>query len=164
MPAATLPAIDRLFIRPMLWLVDGIAALFLFADLLVVCASVLSRFVFNAPLEWADDVARGLMVALSFFGAAGALARGENVGIAFFVERMPAPGRRLVAAVGALMIAVTTIFVTVYALQLGALTEGQTTGSGLPLELTFYPMGIGALFMTIFALDIFRVRPLRDMV
>jgi tripartite ATP-independent transporter DctM subunit len=153
MPAATLPAIDRLFIRPMLWLVDGIAALFLFADLLVVCTSVLSRFVFDHPLEWADDVARGLMVALSFFGAAGALARGENVGIAFFVERMAAPTRRLVAAVSALMIAVTTIFVTVYALQLGALTEGQTTGSGLPLELTFYPMGFGALCMVVFALD-----------
>src|SRR5271156_1746225 len=109
MPAATLPAIDRLFIRPMLWLVDGIAALFLFADLLVVCTSVLSRFVFDHPLEWADDVARGLMVALSFFGAAGALARGENVGIAFFVERMAEPTRRLVAAGGAPMIAGPTL-------------------------------------------------------
>src|SRR5262249_12021561 len=49
------------------------------------------------------------------------------------------------------------------ALKLGGLTAGQTTGSGLPLELTFYPMGIGALFMTVFALDIFRKRPLRDM-
>src|SRR3984957_6353517 len=163
MPAATLPAIDRLFVRPMLWLVDGIAALFLFADLLVVCASVLSRFVFNAPLEWADDVARGLMVALSFFGAAGALARGENVGIAFFVERMSAPTRRLVAAVSALMIAVTTICVTVHALQLGALTEGQTTGSGLPLQLTFYPMGFGALCMVVFALDHVRRLALPDL-
>jgi len=32
------------------------------ADLLVVCGSVLLRFLFNAPVEWADDVARGLMV------------------------------------------------------------------------------------------------------
>jgi len=33
------------------------------------------------------------------------------------------------------------------------LTTGQTSGSGLPLELTFYPMGAGALFMTIFAFE-----------
>jgi len=39
------------------------------------------------------------------------------------------------------------------ALSMGALIEGQTTGSGLPLELTFYPMGVGASFMAIFALD-----------
>jgi hypothetical protein len=37
-------------------------------------------------------------------------------------------------------------------------------GSGLPLELTFYPMGVGALFMTVFALDQFRARPIRDAV
>jgi len=54
-----------------------IAAVFLAADLLVVIGSVLLRSLFNAPVEWSDDVARGLMVGSSFFGAAGALARGE---------------------------------------------------------------------------------------
>ncbi len=41
---------------------------------------------FNAPVEWSDDVARGLMVGSSFFGAASALARGENLGVAFFID------------------------------------------------------------------------------
>jgi tripartite ATP-independent transporter DctM subunit len=46
------------------------------------------------------------------------------------------------------------------ATALGRFTTGQTTGSGLPLELTFYPMGAGALCMTIFALAQFcRRRP-----
>ena len=56
------------------------------ADLLVVSVSVLPRYLFNAPVEWADDVARGLMVGSSFFGAASALARGENPGVMFFVD------------------------------------------------------------------------------
>ena len=55
-------------------------------------------------------------------------------------------------------------YVAFNALELGWLTAGQTTGSGLPLELTFYPMGVGALCMTAFALDLFRARPLRDMI
>jgi len=38
---------------------------------------------------------------------------------------------------------------------MGWLTSGQTTGSGLPLELTFYPMGLGAACMTAFAAEIF---------
>ena len=58
---------------------DVTAAMLLVADLLVVCVSVLLRFLFNAPVEWADDVARGLMVGSSFFGAASALARSENL-------------------------------------------------------------------------------------
>ena len=51
---------------------------------------MLLRFLFNAPVEWADDVARGLMVGSSFFGAASALARSENLGVAFFVDLLPA--------------------------------------------------------------------------
>src|ERR1700675_1472014 len=54
-------------IIPLLAISDATAAILLAADLLVVCGSVLLRFLFNAPVEWADDVARGLMVGSSFF-------------------------------------------------------------------------------------------------
>jgi len=129
----------------LLLLSDAIAAILLAADLLVVCSSVGLRYWFNAPVEWADDVARGLMVGSSFFGAASARARAVT------------------DSVGALLVALIAFYVAFNAIKLGGLTSGQTTGSGLPLELTFYPMGVGALFMTIFALDIYRARPIRDM-
>ena len=45
---------------------------------------------------------------------------------------------------------------------MGQFTTGQTTGSGLPLELTFYPMGAGALCMTVFALAQFCRRKPND--
>jgi len=85
---------------------DAIAAIMLAADLLVVCGSVLLRYLFNAPVEWSDDVARGLMVGSSFFGAASAVARAENLGVAFFVNRLPAKTRRVVDAVGGVLVVV----------------------------------------------------------
>ena len=140
--------------------VDTVAALMLAADLVVVSLSVFYRYVLAAPIEWADDVARGLMVALSFFGAAGALARNENAGVAFFVQRLRPRARERVDAVVALVVLVTAGSVAWNAIALGRFTTGQTTGSGLPLELTFYPMGAGALCMTIFAFAQFcRRRP-----
>jgi tripartite ATP-independent transporter DctM subunit len=147
----------------LLALSDAIAALMLAADLLVVCVSVGLRYWFNAPVEWADDVARGLMVGSSFFGAASALARGDNPGVRFFIDRMPPAARSVVDAVAALLMVVIAGTVAFNAIKLGTLTSGQTTGSGLPLELTFYPMGVGASFMTVFALDVFRARSVRDM-
>src|SRR6202790_417765 len=143
---------------------DATAAILLAADLLVVCGSVLLRFLFNAPVEWADDVARGLMVGSSFFGAASALARSENLGVAFFVDMLPAGPRRVIDAVGALLVIVISGTVAFNGIKLGWLTSGQTTGSGLPIELTFYPMGAGAAFMTIFALELFFRRPLREII
>jgi TRAP-type C4-dicarboxylate transport system permease small subunit len=89
----------RRVMESLLTLSDATAAILLAADLLVVCASVLLRFLFNAPVEWADDVARGLMVGSSFFGAASALARSENLGVAFFIDMLPAGIRRVVDSV-----------------------------------------------------------------
>jgi tripartite ATP-independent transporter DctM subunit len=148
----------------LLALSDAVAAILLAADLLVVCVSVLLRFLFNAPVEWADDVARGLMVGSSFFGAASALARAENLGVAFFIDMLPSGARRVVDSMGALLVTVIAFYVAFNAMKMGWLTTGQTSGSGLPLEWTFYPMGAGALFMTVFALEIFCARPIREIV
>jgi tripartite ATP-independent transporter DctM subunit len=142
---------------------DAIAAIMLAADLVVVCGSVALRYWFNAPVEWSDDVARGLMVGSSFFGAASALARGENPGVRFFVDKLPPAVRAMTDSIAALLMTLIAFYVAFNALKLGGLTAGQTTGSGLPLELTFYPMGVGALFMTVFAFDMFRARSIRDM-
>jgi TRAP-type C4-dicarboxylate transport system permease small subunit len=162
--AAPLQSGGHRVIAALLLLSDATAAILLAADLLVVCGSVLLRYLFNAPVEWADDVARGLMVGSSFFGAASALARSENLGVAFFIDMLPAGIRRTVDSVGAVLVTVVAGYVAFNAIKLGWLTTGQTSGSGLPLQWTFYPMGVGALFMTIFAIDLFCRRPVRDMI
>ena len=70
--------------------------------------------------------------------------------------------RERVDATAALVVLVTAASVAWYAIALGRFTTGQTTGSGLPLELTFYPMGAGAVCMTVFALaQLFRRRQRR---
>ncbi|WP_426436146.1 TRAP transporter large permease subunit [Bradyrhizobium genosp. P] len=161
---AVAPSSSYRITAPLLGLSDAIAAILLAADLVVVCVSVLARYLFNAPVEWSDDVARGLMVGSSFFGAASALARSENLGVAFFVNMLPSGPRRVVDAVGALLVTIVAGYVAFNALKMGWLTTGQTSGSGLPLEWTFYPMGVGALLMTIFAFELFCGRRLGDMI
>jgi tripartite ATP-independent transporter DctM subunit len=160
----TLPRSGHRAIVPLLAISDAVAAMLLAADLAVVCGSVLLRSLFDAPVEWADDVARGLMVGSSFFGAASALARSENLGVAFLVDRLPAATRRVIDAIGATLVVVISFYVAFNAIKLGWLTTGQTTGSGLPIELTFYPMGVGAAFMTVFASELLCRRPLREII
>src|SRR5689334_24558875 len=109
----------RFITGPLLHSTDAIAAVLLAADLLVVIGSVIARSLFNAPVEWADDVARGLMVGSSFFGAASALARGENPGVAFFVDKLPAGARRVADATGAVLVAVIAAYAGWNALRMG---------------------------------------------
>jgi tripartite ATP-independent transporter DctM subunit len=139
--------------RPLLFVSDCLAASMLAADVLVVIGSVVARTTFNAPVEWADDVARGLMVGSTFFGAASATGRHDSLGIGFFAARLPPRLRDLVDAVVWLLILALSAYGAFYTMDLGWMTTGQTTGSGLPLEWTFYPMGGGMICMTAFAAE-----------
>jgi TRAP-type C4-dicarboxylate transport system permease small subunit len=111
MSVVAAPADRHRVMASLLGLSDAIAAILLAADLLVVCGSVLLRFLFNAPVEWSDDVARGLMVGSSFFGAASALARGENLGVAFFADMLPTKLRSVVDAVSAVLVTLIAAYV-----------------------------------------------------
>jgi len=150
--------------RPLLLVCDAIAAIMLGVDLLVVIGSVVARTMFNAPVEWSDDVARGLMVGSTFFGAASATARHESLGIAFFAARLPPVLREVVDAITWLLILGLSVYVAVYTIDLSLITTGQTTGSGLPLEWTFYPMGGGMICMAAFAAETMLRLPVRRIV
>jgi tripartite ATP-independent transporter DctM subunit len=142
--------------RPVLVLlnvVEILAATLLIADLLVVVGSVLVRFLFAAPLVWSDDVARLLLLAVIFLGAAAALARGENAGVVFFVERLSPRRRARVDAMVGLAILLVALGLTWYGATLLVNTSGQTVGAGVPQELFFAPMCLAAVAMVIFALD-----------
>ena len=137
---------------PLLVVSDAIAAILLAADLVVVCVSVLARFLFNAPVEWSDDVARGLMVGSSFFGAASALARSENLGVAFFVDMLPPGVRRIVDAVSVILSNHDPRLPIAFVGHGGVGTLLKCHLSGVPIARTFdQPGGGGNLFA--FTLD-----------
>ena len=137
----------------LLVLVECLAGILLAADLLVVICSVLARFLFGAPMVWSDDIARTLLLAVSFLGAAAALAKGENAGVTFFVDRLDARKRQRLDALVGLIVLLVTSTLCWFALQLLIGTTGQTVGAGIPQELFVAPMCLAAAAMAVFALN-----------
>ena len=144
--------LERWVLRPLLLLVEVVAAAMLVADLLVVVVSVSGRYLFDAPFVWSNDVAEALLLGLSFLGAAAALAHGENAGVAYFVDRLAPRWRARVDAAGAALIVVVAVALAWYTLDLLGDTVGETVGSGVPEAWFFAPMGVGAAFMAVFGL------------
>ena len=62
---------------------------------LVVAAQVLSRYVFNHSLFWSEELARYLLVWLSFLGASVAYRRKVHPGIDILQTKMPAPLQKI---------------------------------------------------------------------
>lgn len=68
------------------WLVIGLTV----ADMLVLLAGVVARYVFNRPLIWSDELASMLFLWLSMLGAVVALRRGEHMRMTAVVKALPA--------------------------------------------------------------------------
>jgi tripartite ATP-independent transporter DctM subunit len=131
--------------------VEAAAALTLLADLVVVCLSVIYRYVFHDPLQWGDEVARGLLVLLAFLGGAAALAERRHVGIQALLTRLTPDRRALVEAAGLWVVFAVALALTFYAWDYSRTAAEQITSYGLPQNLFIYPMVIGGVATSLFA-------------
>ena len=61
---------------------------------IIVVAQVFARYVLNASLFWSEELARYLLVWLTFLGASVAYRQGLHPGVDFFYTRMSSPWKR----------------------------------------------------------------------
>lgn len=74
------------------------------AALTAVCAlQVLCRYALNAPLPWPEEVARLLLVWLTYLGAVSVTESGLHVAIGVVHEHLPPSGRRAADLLGELV-------------------------------------------------------------
>ncbi len=129
---------------------EYVSGVVLAADVLVVFVSVVFRYFLHDPLDWAEEIARALMIVLVFFGAATVLARSQHVGIDLFRQMLPAQWQPALIQVGHWIIAGVAASLFVSSVLLLVDTYDQTTSIGLPQWLYVYPVVVGSLFMTLF--------------
>ncbi len=71
-----------------------------FAMAFVVALQVFFRYVLNASLFWSEELARHLLIWLTFLGASAAYYRGKHPGIDTLVNRLPPAWRWRTAVLG----------------------------------------------------------------
>ena len=81
------------------WAVEVPAALLVLADIVVLFAGVVSRYVLHRPLLWSDELASILFLWLALLGAVVALRRGEHMRMTAVVSKAVPETRALLEAV-----------------------------------------------------------------
>jgi tripartite ATP-independent transporter DctM subunit len=130
--------------------IEYLSGAVLAVDVMVVFASVVYRYLLHDPVDWAEEVARALMIVLVFFGAATVLARSQHVGVDLFRQMLPGRWQPALIQVAHWVIAGVCASLFVSSVLLLVDTYGQTTSLGLPQWLYIYPVVIGSFFMTLF--------------
>jgi tripartite ATP-independent transporter DctM subunit len=159
-PFATFGWAGRL-LAAMLALVEYVSAIVLAVDVVIVFVSVICRYFLQQPLDWAEEVARALMVTQVFLGAAGIVGRGGHAGIDAARGLYPARWRPALVQLSAWIIAAVAAAIFASSVDLLFETEGQTTPFGLPGWIFIYPVMAGGLIMSLLALAIALAGPAR---
>ncbi len=87
------------------WATEIPAAALVAVEILVLLIGVISRYVFNAPLTWSDELASTLFLWLAMLGAVIALRRAEHMRLAFLVGLAPPRWRHLLETFATMVVA-----------------------------------------------------------
>ena len=83
---------------------EAAAALLVVVEVAILSAGVISRYVFNSPLLWSDELARFLFLWLSMLGAVVALRRNEHMRLSVLVNRASPSLQRWLDTTAALVV------------------------------------------------------------
>jgi tripartite ATP-independent transporter DctM subunit len=79
--------------------VEAIAGALVLADIVILLAGVIARFVLHKPLVWSDELASMVFIWLAMLGAVIALRRGEHMRMTALVSKQPDGRRQMFEAV-----------------------------------------------------------------
>ncbi len=147
-------------------IVAGLCALILGSGVVVVVLDVVFRYFLSNPLQWSDEVAIAVLIAITFLGGALALQRSEHLGVGLLRNSLTGRWAERMDGFSAWIVLVVSVCFTWSSVPLLMSVAGETTVSGLlPASIDYYPLPVGGAVMGLFAvLHLNRVpgRPLRE--
>ena len=78
---------------------EGALCLLLFFMVTITFVTVVTRYVFDLPLSYMDQLVPNLFVWVTFLGASAAIKRGAHLGVSLVYDRVPAGARAALDAV-----------------------------------------------------------------
>ncbi len=90
--------------------VKVVIGLLLAAMVVLVFANVISRYFLNSAIAWSEEVARFMMIWLSFLGAVIAFINNEHLGLDIMVKMLPKKGANTVLLVSNVLVIVAIAF------------------------------------------------------
>jgi TRAP-type C4-dicarboxylate transport system permease small subunit len=122
---------------------------------LVIPWGVFSRYVLGEGSQWPEPVAILLMMVFTFIGAACAYRAGGHIAVQMFTELMPRALQAALAHLVNILMAVASLFVAWYGIQLCIGTWNQTIAEvpWLPVGATYASLPLGSIVTLLFVLE-----------
>ena len=121
----------------------------------VIPYAVFTRYVLNSAASWPEPLAILLTILLTFIGAAAAYRLNLQMNVAYFANKLPPLGRRLLDLLVQLLMAVIALFMVIWGERLVEVTWHNTIGDFpfLSVGVTYLPIPIGGAILLLFVFE-----------
>lgn len=110
----------------------------------LVITQVVSRYIFQNPFTWTEEVARFALVWLAFVGAGFVMARRAHIVVDLLVDKLNLVGKRIVNAFALLVVLTSSAFMTWAGADLAMRTAAlKSPAAALPMPLLYLAVAVG---------------------
>jgi len=114
----------------------------------LVFTNVVTRYLFNNSIIWAEELSQYLMVWIAFLGAGLALREGRHVAVEMLQDKLPQRFRRNVRGVVAILMAAMFLTVAILGFRFAHFAmEQETPVMNISLAIPYLCVPIGALLL-----------------
>jgi TRAP-type C4-dicarboxylate transport system permease small subunit len=146
-------AFERRFVTLNRWLLIALLG----AMVVIVFANVVMRYLLGTSVIWSEEVARHLMIWMTFVGSGLALRTGAQLGIDSLQDALPPRAARVLRIVLALGMLLLFVLLAWYGVDYALRTRFQTSAAlGVSMAYVYVGMPVGCALMAAHLLLIFR--------
>ena len=134
--------------------VESVAAALLAVVVVIVLVQVFGRYILRMSLSWPEELARYVLVWLTFFGVAAAAARQSQIVVDTVLELVSPRVCRILEGIGALagLLAVGLLVWTSRPLLFGPAGGSTSPATGIPSFWIYLAVPVGGVLLGLFAL------------
>ncbi|WZL72144.1 TRAP transporter small permease [Clostridiaceae bacterium 35-E11] len=131
-------------------IVERIVALLLTIMSVVVFSQVVFRYIFRASLPWSEELARYILVWLTFLGASIGVKRNAHIGVEVVVKFLPPLLRKTTNMIAQTLSLAFFMVLIVYGMKVVAITMMQLSPAmKINMGYVYLAIIVGAAFMTL---------------
>lgn len=127
--------------------IQAVGAIVLSAIMLIVTAGIVSRYAFNSPFSWTEEVTTFLMVYLCYISAALTTVQKKHIVADFFITKAPEKFQRVVSVFSRVLMIVFFVVVCISIAQLLPQLTWKSAVLEIPRQYYYLPVITMSIFM-----------------
>ncbi len=139
--------VDLSDLKPLDALVFGV----FWALFVVVFLQFFTRYVLNDSLGWTEEIARYLLIMVTFFGSVTAMRKGSHIAVEAVLVYLPERARHWILVTVDLTVAIFTGAMAWYAYELGSRAPGYMVSIDIPKGYMYWAVALALAGMTVHA-------------